>query len=188
MYQILHSHDVDGGAPADHCQGDATYYHGRPFEDDRVWRIHQRAGCSLDVDAMNRAGAYLVGTHDFTSFRGKGCERLSPVVTLESVRVSQEQYRGRGVPAVPVTVWGGKAAPLRSPDTLSLVTVVLTGRSFLYRQVRNIVAFLVEVGQRRLMPADAREILEGRDRRRAPGMAPARGLFLVDVEHGDFRF
>lgn len=152
-----------------------------------------------------------MGTHDFTSFRGKGCQRPSAVVTLEDVWVGAERYHGNDFGA------GGGGGVLSgvyrrmeekennskcnnierhhhlpslhtTPETLRLITVVVTGKSFLYHQVRNIVACLVEVGQGRLRPEDVKDILEKRDRSVAPGMAPPQGLFLVDVEHGDFRF
>ena len=77
---------------------------------------------------------------------------------------------------------------LHTPKTVNLVTIVVTGRSFLYHQVRNVVGCLVEVGRGKLTPEHVKGILEKRDRSCAPGMAPPQGLFLVDVEHGDFRF
>ena len=45
----------------------------------------------------------------------------------------------------------------------------------------------MEVGRGKLDPIDVKQILETRDRSAAPAMAPAAGLFLVDVEHGDFK-
>lgn len=207
-YQILHSFDDDtesGGA----SHYTTACYQSQPFEHDRVWRIHEKnwrkkrsskEGRCLDIDAMNVAGQHLVGTHDFTSFRGKGCQRSSPVVTLEDVWVSQERYHGNYSGGTLSAVWRRKLKDtkntakdgilpvLHTPKMLNLVTIVVTGKSFVYHQVRNIVACLVDVGRGHLQPDDVREILEKRDRRCAPGMAPAKGLFLVDVEHGDFRF
>jgi tRNA pseudouridine38-40 synthase len=60
------------------------------------------------------------------------------------------------------------------------------GKSFLYRQVRNIVACLVSVGDGTLQPSQVKDILEQKDPTLSPPMAPPHGLFLVDVEHGDF--
>jgi len=214
-YQILHSSDgsdshSDGEKDEqediytlrNHYQSDCCY--SEPFEHDRVWKIHEKERTkqtggnvlkSLDIDAMNRAGQHLVGSHDFTSFRGKGCERSSPIVTLEDIWVGQEKYHDSGCGGVLSGVLrrtgdGKKSVlpSLRTHKSLRLVTVVITGKSFLYHQVRNIVACLVDVGRGKLKPNDVKDILEKRDRSCAPGMAPAQGLFLVDVEHGGFRF
>jgi tRNA pseudouridine38-40 synthase len=68
-----------------------------------------------------------------------------------------------------------------------LVLIKVSGKSFVYRQVRNMVGCLVEVGRGNLDPEDVKHILETRDRRIAPAMAPSSGLFLVDVEHGQFK-
>ncbi|KAL7533885.1 hypothetical protein ACHAWF_004653 [Thalassiosira exigua] len=197
-YQILHSYDGPSNLGNGDTHHSSACYHSQPFEHDRVWRIHdthiekQTNGCGLDVGAMNLAGRHLVGTHDFTSFRGKGCQRSSPVVTLEDVCVNQNNY-GNGCGGIISCIQ--KSGPedgkenardiLHAPSTLHLVTIVITGKSFLYRQVRNIVACLVDVGRGRLKPADVKEILEERDRSCTPGMAPSKGLFLVDVEHGN---
>lgn len=178
-YRILHSYHTHEAKSA------ASYYHSQPFEHDRVWRIHDDKGSvgELDIDAMNCAARFLVGTHDFTSFRGKGCQRSSPVTTLDDVVVHKERYHG--------IMSGFMLAKNESgniPESFHLVTIIIKGKSFLYHQVRNIVACLVEVGQGRLTPSDVQKILEKKDRSAAPGMAPAQGLFLVDVKHGDFEF
>ena len=48
---------------------------------------------------------------------------------------------------------------------------------------RVIVGTLLEVGAGRLTPEDVKRILEARDRDSAGPTAPARGLWLVDVEY-----
>ena len=185
-YRILHSY----ATPT--CP---SYYHSQPFEHDRVWRIHDNDvnKGELNIDAMNLAAKYLEGTHDFTSFRGKGCQRSSPVTTLDEVAVYKERYHGI-VPRFMLASQQENSSAVSNcnslpiPDTFSMITIVIKGKSFLYHQVRNIVACLVEVGQGRIKPDDVKVILEKKDRGAAPGMAPPQGLFLVDVEHGDFRF
>ena len=211
-YRILHSYDDSDS----HCGGEldmknldahninhsSACYYSQPFEYDRVWRIHERftrqtenIARGLDVDAMNQAGQHLVGTHDYTSFRGKGCQRSSPIVTLEDVWVHQEKYHGNGTVGVLSAVWKRKLKDnegilpsLHTHKSLHLITIVITGKSFLYHQVRNMVACLVDVGRGKIKPNDVKEILKKKDRSRAPGMAPAQGLFLVDVEHDEFQF
>jgi tRNA pseudouridine(38-40) synthase len=211
-YRILHSYDVSisrCGGELEKKQHDTQTirhssgcYYSQPFEHDRVWRIHEKhtwqtenIARGLDIDAMNQAGLHFVGTHDYTSFRGKGCQRSSPIVTLEDVWVDQEKYHGNGTVGVLSAVWKRKLKDnegilpsLHTHKSLHLITVVITGKSFLYHQVRNMVACLVDVGRGKLKPNDVKEILERKDRSCASGMAPAQGLFLVDVEHGEFQF
>ena len=201
-YRILHSFDnEDGSFDNDEVYTTATY-NSFPFEDDRVWRIHekrldhlrnrkapQRNTLSLDIDSMNLAGKYLTGTHDFTSFRGKGCQRSSPIVTIESIQCFTENYHGEsGEGMLNAALRRNASRDMNNHDTLQLVTIVITGNSFVYHQVRNIVAYLVEVGQGKKSAEDVRTILDKKDRSCAVGMAPPQGLFLVDVDHGDFKF
>ncbi|KAL3773635.1 hypothetical protein ACHAWO_012488 [Cyclotella atomus] len=197
-YRILHSFDMEHESDNDSGVYSTACYHSYPFEDDRVWRIHERnsSRCRnkrmwLDVNAMNLAGVYLTGTHDFTSFRGKGCQRFSPIVTVESISCTTKRYHdnaGEGILNAALRHTSTEGRLLSTPDTLKLVTIVISGNSFVYHQIRNIVACLVEVGQGKMTPEDVKAILEKKDRSCAVGMAPPQGLFLVDVEHGDFIF
>lgn len=152
-----------------------------PFEWDRSWRIENEK--PLDVDAMNQAAQYLVGTHDVSSFRGPSCVRSSPIATMTHVSVTPHPYGF----AAELGLSGTAFAPSNSERSQRLTLVKISGESFVYRQVRNLVGCLVEVGRGKLDPMDVKQILETRDRRVAPAMAPASGLFLVDVEHGDFK-
>ena len=200
-YRILHSYDLE--EDMDNDMYSTACYHSYPFEDDRSWRIHDKRpsqrrknvntdgavlpSLELDIDAMNLAGKYLTGTHDFTSFRGKGCQRASPIVTIDSISCIKEKYHGECGEGLLNVALQKQEAPC-SPDTLYLVTIIISGSSFVYHQIRNIVACLVEVGQAKKTPQDVKRILEKKDRSNAVGMAPPQGLFLVDVEHGDFKF
>ena len=111
----------------------------------------------LDLTAMRRASAVLLGTHDFTSF----C--LRPVAGRSTRRDLQR-----------LTI-------RRDGD---LVTVGLRANAFLHQMVRILVGTLVDVGQGRLTASDVRRILAARDRSRAPKAAPARGLTLERVVYG----
>ena len=68
-----------------------------------------------------------------------------------------------------------------------IITIVIRGNAFLYRQIRNMVGCLVHVGQGKLCPKDVKLILHAKDRTHSQFVtAPAKGLFLYNVEHGDF--
>jgi len=145
---------------------------GVPFEWDRSWRLDTHI--KLDIEAMQAGAQHLIGSHDFTSFRGKNCNRPSPIVTIKDIAITSQ-------PHVMAPGLMGESSP--GPR---LIAVKVSGKSFLYRQVRNMVGCLVSVGRGLLPPCDVKRILETRDRHKAPAMAPAQGLFLADVKHGDF--
>jgi len=110
----------------------------------------------LDVEAMRRGAACLVGEHDFSSFRSSECQADSPVRTLEQLRIAA-------------------AGPY--------VLFDLTANGFLHHMVRNIVGSLVYVGKGRRPAEWMAELLAARDRRAAaPTFSPA-GLYLVGVRY-----
>lgn len=108
----------------------------------------------LDVERMQAAAQFLVGRHDFTSFRATACQAKSPLKTLDRISVHRR----------------GAEVEIRA-----------AARSFLHHQVRNIVGSLVLVGAGRQPPDWIAEVLAARDRRAAGPTAPASGLTLVDV-------
>ena len=186
VYRILNfnHHDKHGGDGGDGGDG-----WGVPVEWDRSWRLRKW----LNVGEMQRAATLLEGTHDFSSFRGAGCQRQSPIVHIQSIHIHASPYDEAAMLwGTTTTTTGGSTDPLGSnrgdPDAFpQLVTITIVGNAFLYRQVRNMVGCLVEVGTGRLSPYyKVEDLLRAKDRRLAPGMAPAHGLFLVDVQHGDF--
>ena len=67
--------------------------HNRPYPatlDRRSWWIRQ----PLDVPAMRRAAAALIGEHDFSAFRAKECEAATPVRTLRTLTLSAPEDGG----------------------------------------------------------------------------------------------
>ena len=49
-----------------------------------TWHYH-----ALDVERMKLAAQYLVGVHDFTSFRAAGCQARNPVRDVHFLNVTQ---------------------------------------------------------------------------------------------------
>lgn len=120
----------------------------------RVWHVPMR----LDIPAMVRAAATIVGQHDFTSFRGAKCAARSP---LKTVLESALEVSG------------------------TTLTYRVVGTGFLKYMVRNIVGTMVEIG-RGLKPVDSMgEIVARRDRRAAGMTAPAYALCLDWVRYAD---
>lgn len=117
---------------------------------DRVWCV----GYPLDVEKMREGAKYLLGHHDFTSFRGAGCQALSPMKTLDKLEIVQQADE---------------------------IDFIVEARSFLYHQVRNMVGTLKCVGDGKFEPIDVKRILEAKDRAVAGPTAPACGLYLSKV-------
>lgn len=126
-----------------------------PLRRGRVWHLYQ----TLDVERMREAAGVLLGTHDFSAFRG------AP---------------GGSAP---------RETTVRSLDRLDLLEIddelwiVACGRSFLRYMVRNIVGTLVEIGQGRRGAGEMAEILSSRERTRAGPTAPPWGLCLEHIAY-----
>lgn len=58
---------------------------------------------------------------------------------------------------------------------------VIIGSGFMYNMVRIIIALMLKVGEGKLQPSDIGKIIEGKQRRLAPYVAPAGGLYLWKV-------
>ncbi len=128
----------------------------------RAWHLPR----PLDVPAMQRAAAHLLGRHDFTSFRAAACQASSPLRTLDRLDV------------------------IRSPDagTAQQVHVIAEARSFLHHQVRNMVGTLRLVGEGRWQPDDVAAALAARNRAAAGPTAPPDGLYLTGVRYPEDPF
>lgn len=121
-----------------------------------VWHIRR----PLNVDAMQEAAGYLLGHHDFTTFRAAECQSKSPMKTLDRLDIEK--------------------TALRDGSELHFHA---EARSFLHHQVRNMVGTLVMVGEEKWQPADIKTALEARDRSKGGRTAPPDGLYLVAVRY-----
>ena len=122
-----------------------------PFSRPYVWELHR----PLDLAAMRRAAAVLMGTHDFRAFAAtNGTEREDTVRTLSRLDLA---VKGRSLK----------------------ITAQSTG--FLYKMVRSLVGILVAVGEGSATEADVARLLQAKERKPLVQTAPAKGLFLVKV-------
>ena len=137
-----------------------------PLHAERAWL----APYALDVDAMRTAARHLIGTHDFSSFRASRCQAASPVRSIDELVVSTSEDRDPFA-----------AASIGSE--MRAINVGVKAPGFLYHQVRNIVGCLNAVGRGQMEPDDIGALLAARDRRAAPAMAPATGLYLAGVQY-----
>ncbi|MEX1364243.1 MAG: tRNA pseudouridine(38-40) synthase TruA [Nannocystaceae bacterium] len=119
----------------------------------RVWHIPR----PLDVEAMRAACPYFVGELDFATFAKKpNFDRATTVRHMRRVELRHE-------------------APM--------ITITMCADSFLYKMVRNVVRTIVKAGEGRVDPAAIPALISARDRKAAPGTAPASGLYLETVHY-----
>jgi len=109
----------------------------------------------LDVAAMNLAAKYFIGEFDFSTFTtAEGAEK-------NTVRVITDCKVGKAD---------------------NLVSITVTGHSFLHNMVRIIAGTIINVGLGRLSSGDIPAIIQAGKREKAGATAPAKGLFLERVK------
>ena len=65
------------------------------------------------------------------------------------------------------------------------MSIYFKGNGFLHNMIRIIVAMLLEVGNNRLSKEKLIEILESKNRKLAPKLAPPNGLYLVNIQYDE---
>jgi tRNA pseudouridine38-40 synthase len=122
------------------------------LERGRVWHIMRE----LDAAAMDAAAQFLIGQHDFTTFRSSECQAKSPIKTLDALEVRRVGEE---------------------------IHIEARARSFLHNQVRSMVGSLKLVGEGKWHPRDVKAALEAKDRAACGPVAPSEGLYLVRVDY-----
>jgi tRNA pseudouridine38-40 synthase len=108
----------------------------------------------VSMTSLQISASYLLGIHDFAAF---GTPPKKGGITIREILSA---------------VW--------KEDTGDLVFEIV-GNAFLYRMVRRLVSVQVEIGQERRLPEDIIHLLESRIVSPIEGLAPAKGLTLVEV-------
>jgi len=122
-----------------------------------LYRYRTRVPESLNLDAMRTAAAFLLGTHDFSSFAAyPNEERENNVRTIHSFEVSSE----------------GEELCLQ-----------VAGNGFLYKMVRSLSGWLLDVGRGKFEPGRTATVLAAAERTGDVVTAPAKGLFLWQVDY-----
>jgi tRNA pseudouridine38-40 synthase len=110
----------------------------------------------LDIRAMRAASKYLIGEHDFSSFRGSGCQSNSPVRSIEDIKISKKN---------------------------NFITFELRANAFLLHMVRIIIGTLLMVGKREIKPVEMKNILNEKDRRIAGKTVSSSGLYFLGPKY-----
>ncbi|MBR1619638.1 tRNA pseudouridine(38-40) synthase TruA [bacterium] len=109
-----------------------------------------------DLDRMQKSLNYLLGEHDFSSFKSSGTLNPSKVCFIEKAHVTRQGDR---------------------------VIIDIVGNRFLYNMVRTIVGTLLKIEGHNLKPEHMLEVLEAKDRRKAGQTVSPYGLTLMEVTY-----
>lgn len=114
-----------------------------------TWHYHP-----LNFERMKIAANYLVGQHNFNSFRAVGCQSRNP---------------NRHVHFLNLTKRG------------SLIILDIQADGFLHHMVRNIAGVLMAIGEGKAEPEWVQELLRVQDRTQGGVTASGSGLYFVDA-------
>lgn len=111
---------------------------------------------NLDIEAMNRSSAILLTHSDFTSFSKLHSDNKTNICKIFSAAWEIE-------------------------DNMLIFTI--KADRFLRNMVRAIVGTMIAAGKGRIEPQEFERILLSRNRSSAGMSAPAKGLFLIDIDY-----
>ena len=91
-------------------------------------------GKELDVERMKKAAKYLIGEHDFRSFKSSGENKKTTVRTIYDISIERKN----------IDIYGNNTEEKYE----NRIIIQITGNGFLYNMVRIIVGTLLEIGLR----------------------------------------
>jgi len=172
-----------------------------------VWSFQR----PLDLAILQQAATYVIGTHDFTSFAATDPDLTGRIQANDSNLADQNQANeNAGAPRPDSRTWVLDPGTIPDPSTTKsnassslspqldntrtihnstwhqqedLYIYRVTGSGFLHHMVRNLVGTFVQTATGHIPIDDIPKILAARNRSAAGYTAPARGLFLVEVEY-----
>lgn len=113
---------------------------------------------TIDLDLMNEALNYLLGTHDFKGFMTSGSNIRSTVRTIYEVRAFKDG---------------------------DFVVIDILGSGFLYNMMRIIAGSTIIIATHRAKPEWIKQIIESEDRAKAGKTYDAKGLTLMKIYYDD---
>ncbi len=139
-----------------------------------VWSYH----LPLDLPTLQQAATHILGTHDFTSFSASDPD-LATRTEQQADTASPTTHHP--LPTTHCLTRTIHCSTWHQHEDLLIYRI--TGSGFLHHMVRNLVGTFVEAGSGRIPAGSIPTILAARNRNAAGPTAPARGLFLVEVEY-----
>jgi len=122
------------------------------LQKNKAWHIRKK----LDLLSMKKGAKFLLGTHDFSTFRASTCGAKSPIRSIEKILIKKNKDK---------------------------ITFQFTSRSFLQQQVRSMVGCLKYLGESKWNLNDFIKSFKSKNRLKCAPPAPACGLYLMKVEY-----
>jgi len=122
------------------------------LQKNKAWHIRKK----LDLSTMKKGVKFLLGTHDFSTYRASTCGAKSPIKTMEKILIKKNKDK---------------------------ITLQFTSRSFLQQQVRSMVGCLKYLGESKWNLKDFIKSFKSKNRLKCAPPAPACGLYLVKIEY-----
>ena len=120
------------------------------LQKNKAWHIRKK----LDLLHMKKGAKFLLGTHDFSTYRASKCGAKSPVKTMEKILIKQKKDK---------------------------ITLQFTSRSFLQQQVRSMVGCIKYLGEGKWSLNDFKKSFKSKNRLKCAPPAPACGLYLNKI-------
>jgi len=156
---VLKINKTDKNFHARHDAKKRTYYYliinrqaPLALQKNKAWHIRKK----LDMKGMKKGAKFLLGTHDFSTFRSSSCGAKSPIRTMEKILIKKNKDK---------------------------ITLQFTSRSFLQQQVRSMTGCLKYLGEGKWNLNDFKNSFISKNRSKCAPPAPACGLYLKKVEY-----
>lgn len=114
----------------------------------------------LNIQAMEKSAQYLIGEHDFSTFRDSKCQAQSPIRSVDEITLETHD------------ILNGQE-----------IFIHVRGRAFLHHMVRNIAGSLSMVGEGKWQVEDMLTALNAKDRTHGGPTAPSDGLYLQSINY-----
>ena len=111
----------------------------------------------LNLEAMQKAAQYLMGEHDFTSFRAASCQALTPVKNMTRIDITRKSTHAGSA------VWRFE----------------FEASAFLHHMIRNLMGCFVKIGTGDKPPEWMADVLAARDRDAAAPTFSPDGLYFL---------
>jgi tRNA pseudouridine38-40 synthase len=105
---------------------------------------------------MKKGAKFLLGTHDFSTFRASSCGAKSPIKTMEKISIKKNNTN---------------------------ITLKFISKSFLQQQVRSMVGCIKYLGEGKWNLDTFKQSFKSKKRTRCAPPAPACGLYLAKIKY-----
>jgi tRNA pseudouridine38-40 synthase len=122
------------------------------IQKNKAWHIRKK----LNIEAMKKGTKFLLGTHDFSTFRSSSCGARSPIRTMDKISIKKIKDK---------------------------IILKFTSKSFLQQQVRSMVGCIKYLGDEKWNIADFKKSFKSKKRIKCAPPAPACGLYLTHIKY-----